>query len=185
MAVDLKPPLPPGYSLWLMPSGTAQDEMQGLIHQIAQAFDLKTFSAHATLLGLLRSQPAEDLDVKLDLVERLASEIAPFSLEMIGVGMRAMYFQSVFIPVVPSPEVVAANVRARELFGHEADPPYMPHFSVAYGDIAPVVKSSIATAIRGLYTFPKLIPIECVALVDHSGYPNEWKIVWEDLLTGT
>ncbi|TSC72886.1 MAG: hypothetical protein G01um101438_285 [Parcubacteria group bacterium Gr01-1014_38] len=172
---DLKPPLK-GYSLFLEAEGSEQKFLQELVDDLARKNRTFTFPAHVTLLGLLDKTPAD-----LDHVKQAGREIAAgyrgVVTEIVGMGIRRMYFQSVFLPVSPSSELMTMSQQARVLLGHEADPPFMPHWSAVYGDIDERQKRAIVRDLMGVVPFPKVVAIKNIALADVSGYPDEWKIL--------
>lgn len=179
---DLKPPLT-GYSLWLEAREPEQRFLQLLVYDLAREYSTRPFGAHATLLGLLDKREA-DLDTIGQACEKITSEFRGVVTEIIGVGTRDMYFQSVFLLVAPSEDLVVMSRRARTLLGHESDPPFMPHWSALYGDLDRRAKALIARELVTKLELPRVVAINNVALVDVRGYPDEWKIIQRYPFTG-
>lgn len=172
---DLKPPLT-GYALWLEAREPEQQFLQSLVDDLAREYNTRPFGAHATLLGLLDKGEA-DLDTIGKACEEIASEYRGVVTEIVGVGIRNMHFQSVFLLVAPSKDLVAMNHRARALLGHEDDPPFMPHWSAVYGDPDRRMQEFIARELINRVTLPRVVTVSNIALVDVQGYPDEWKVV--------
>lgn len=172
---DLKPPLT-GYSLWFEAAETEQEFWQELIDDLAHEGNTRSFRAHGTLIGLLDKGPAD-----VDQISRACREIAgsyrSVATEIIGVGMRDMYFQSVFLLALPTADLVAMNQQARKLLGHEHDPPFMPHWSALYGDFEWSVRKTATQRLLSRLVLPRTIPIAAITLVDVQGYPDEWKVI--------
>lgn len=172
---DIKPPLQ-GYALWLVAEEKEQQSLQQLVDQLANSYKTHGFSAHATLLGLLDKTWAEVDEIK-KISKDIANSFSGIAAEIVGVGMRQIYFQSVFLPVVPATELVAMNLLARKLLAYKNDPPFMPHWSMVYGDLDEATKKAIVNEIINQRQFPHVVPIRQLALVDVHGYPNEWKVI--------
>ncbi|MEX1997539.1 MAG: 2'-5' RNA ligase family protein [Candidatus Andersenbacteria bacterium] len=172
---DLKPPLK-GYSLWLEAKKSDQQFLQSLVDSLAQEHGVRSFGAHATLIGLLDKGPS-DLATIAQACEEIASGYRDVTSEIIGVGIRDMYFQSVFLLVTPTKDLVDMNQKARTLLGHESDSPFMPHWSALYGDITRHQKDAVAQRLITEVSFPHVVTINNIALVDVQGYEDEWKVV--------
>jgi 2'-5' RNA ligase len=172
---DLKPPLA-GYSLWLEADEENQADLQALADDLAHSFETRGFLAHATLLGLLDKSSA-DLDSIRAACAEIASIYNAVEGELIGAAVREAHFQCVFMPMVPTRELLAMNHRARHSLGHEMDPPFMPHWSAVYGDLDQVAKSGIVSAIQQRVAFPRRIQLQTLAVADVDGYPDEWEII--------
>lgn len=172
---DLKPPLT-GYSLWFETSGRYQERLQKLVDELASRFATCHFAAHATLLGLLEMGPGNLEDIKTH-CQILVSGATGLTTEVIGVGARNMHFQAVFMPAVPNAKLLELNKRARGLFGHENDAPFMPHWSALYGDLEQDAKQIASDLIWEQIAFPFVVPITDITLVDVTGYPDEWKVI--------
>lgn len=171
---DLKPPLI-GYSLWLEAEEKEQAFLQTLVDDLARRHGTRRFGAHLTLLGLLE-KTENDLEYIRRSSEDIAKNTAMLTTEIIGIGIRDMYFQSVFLPVSPSPELLRLNDAARKYFGHSGDAPYMPHWSGIYGDLGVATRHEVASSILFILRFPFTVPITNLALVDVKGYPDEWTV---------
>lgn len=171
-------PMPPlkGYSLWLMGSGKGWQSLQRLM-SLSQAIALSdsTFFAHATLIGLLDFRSIQKDELEQGALQ-LAQTCNPLTIEVTGIGMRDVYFQSMFLPIQPSVELMQLNTQARRIFKHENDPPFMPHLSLIYGYPKWLIKAEIAKMLMLEIQFPLSITLDQLALVRVDGYPHEWEI---------
>ena len=172
---DIKPPIK-GYAIWFDADVESQTKLQGLINTLAEWYEVESFLAHATLIGLLDKTKA-DLEAMQLACRELAGMFSEVLCEITGVGVRDAYFQSVFLTAVPSDKIVAINSQARILLGHEADVPYMPHWSAVYGDFSAEIKKGIVSDAWGTVELPMTVQLRNINLVDVSGHPKEWKII--------
>lgn len=174
---DLKPPLTGGHALWFMFAPHDHKELQSYIDWIAKEHQLARFDAHATLIGLLDFDKTRVPFIDQSTAE-LARQFTKFNLELTGIGMRDVHFQSVFLAAVPHSTFVQANQAARELFSHQGDPPLMPHASLVYSDMPSTAKrDAIASKLSATITFPWSLLVTDIAIADVSGHPNEWQII--------
>ena len=132
-----------GYSLWLMPEGETYRSFQALIARLAKQHDSPAFEPHMTLIGQVTG-PEEEVTAK---TAELAKSIDPYEIRLNSVGRLDEYFRCLFIHAKESKAVIAANLKARQIFGREEDPPYMPHLSLLYGNFTDETKASIVAEI--------------------------------------
>lgn len=180
MAEDIKPPIS-GYSIWYMLSEDDQVKLQQLIDKLSQIAGSCRFDAHATLIGLLDYKG--DRKQLVNGISTLARSSSPITAEVTGVGMRSAYFQSVFLPVVPSKPLLELNRAACTFFDQEKDSPFMPHISMAYGDFDWQIKQNMLEHIVAKVSFPQMVVFDRLALVRVDGYPDEWVIEEESPFT--
>lgn len=119
----------PTYHLWLRPSGRAQDLLGTAIQTLAHRLQAPVFEPHVTLLGNLIGTEHE----LLVRTERLAEKLQPLPITLTEPSYREEYFQCLFLKVKETPSILDAHTAARNLFGHEHGPAYMPHLSLVYG----------------------------------------------------
>lgn len=173
---DLKPPVK-GYALWLEAKPHDQEVFQDLADGLAGIYGTCRFLAHATLTPLLDTR-ASDLDNVRRVCTLLAESYRGVTMELVGVGMRDAYFQSVFMPAVPTADLMRMNLQARQQLGYEIQTPYMPHWSAVYGDLHRWVKQAVVQVLLAQFVFPKIVPLGTIALVDlRDGYPKNWEVI--------
>lgn len=168
---DIRPPLHEGYSIWFTLEDSQQKQLQRHISRLAKKFGGNDFLAHGTVIGLLDKKAAEleDLEEK---TQQLAKQCSPFEIEVIGFGARDAYFQSLFLVIAPPLPLVDMNAKARKLFGHESDPPFMPHLSLMYGMFDWKTKQAAAKTLK--LEFPVKYKVRSIALVNVEGNAEQW-----------
>lgn len=174
MTTDLKPPIR-GYSIWFMAGGEGHDQLRKVIEELGKLAGGPRFNAHATLLGLLDYTSDQKKWLEFG-TETLARQSPPIDVELLGIGMRNVYFQSMFLPIVPTQPLMELNQTARLIFHRQNDPPFMPHVSLLYGDFDWQLKREALQRIIATLTFPLHVTFDQIALVRVDRYPNEWVI---------
>ena len=133
MATDAEETVAPaGISLWLVPEGRDAERLSALIDELAARHGTPRFAPHLTLLPLLGG--AED-DV-LKRAARLARELPPLEVRLVGPETRDEYFRRLLVRAEATPALREAHARAAARFGREADPTFLPHVSLLYGRLA-------------------------------------------------
>lgn len=160
-----------GYSLWLMPEGEVYKRLNTLISRLSEEYSAPDFSPHVTLIGQVIG-PEEEI---ISRTSELASFIEPYEIKLTGTGFLDEYFRCLFVRVEETAEVMGANSRAREVFGRYADPPYMPHLSLMYGDFPPETKREIISGIDDDFNIS--FSVESIHLFSTSGGPGNWRRV--------
>lgn len=128
-----------GYSLWLMPTGGAYDKFSGIIKRLAEEYNAPLFEPHITLIGeIMRSE-----DYVLKRAKQLALGQNSFPITLNIVDYQDFYFRTLFIRAERTNLLQALHDRAKEMFGMENIPDYMPHLSVMYGNFPRAIKEQI------------------------------------------
>jgi 2'-5' RNA ligase len=123
-----------------MPEGAEHDRLAALIGGLAVRLGTVSFAPHVTLLpGVL----APERDV-LEIARALAAEVAPFPVELSGVGGAQAHFRCLYVRVRASEALRAAHACAARRFGREPDPSFDPHLSLVYGSLTAPVKAALA-----------------------------------------
>jgi 2'-5' RNA ligase len=68
--------------------------------------------------------------------------------------------------------LAAANWQAREIFGRQQDPDFMPHLSLLYGNFDAATKEQIIASIGP--AFNQSFPVAAIHLFSTSGEPKDW-----------
>ncbi|MBI4836223.1 MAG: hypothetical protein HY817_03105 [Candidatus Abawacabacteria bacterium] len=120
-----------GHSLWLLPKAdsSAHRDVNPLINRLAKVHGTPEFAVHATLIG---SVLGEEASVR-DQTRKIAARLRPY--EIVGNGQLSsnlgVLHQTLFIPVIQTPPVMAAYDTAQHVLGSNRGP-YFPHISLAY-----------------------------------------------------
>lgn len=156
------------YSLWIAPSRKVQEEVAETITGLSKRLNSPNFEPHVTLIGQFESEEKEAVDQ----IKKLASSIKPFVIEFSEISFSTTYFQSVFLRVKSSSELMEANLKAKKMLSLKNDV-FMPHMSITYGNQTMKERERITSEIKmpenDSFMFNKLI------LVLTSDEPKEWK----------
>ncbi|HKL18630.1 MAG TPA: 2'-5' RNA ligase family protein [Halalkalibaculum sp.] len=157
------------YSLWLRPHGDIAFSIQQRINKLSDKYGTPSFEPHVTLLSGIRYGETE----LIQLTETLAGALSPFDLLLTKAGYRDKFYQSLFVHIKKSSELMNAYNTALQLFGYEADEDFIPHLSLMYGDISREEKERILS-IMGR-EFHIRFEVHNLLLVNTEGKPDEWK----------
>lgn len=171
-----KPPFQNAYSLWLMPDKTSYDRLERMIGRLAEKLGTEKFIGHMTLIGGLTAATQPEVVRLYETADRFIkiAAPAPLEVELIGVGMRDLYTQSVFLMAVPTKELMGLYGEAMRAFRVSGAPPFMPHASLAYGDLNYSQKMSAMQYVDWASGFPMTVTFDRVALFDCNGMPSDW-----------
>jgi len=138
----------PGYSIWIMSGQGSQEVFQEKIREIASTFRgaAGPFQPHVTLLGHVQGSEADVLEK----TRSLAQSMAPFGMHLLGYGTTDERFKQLFIQIDRDRNITAARAAAEKAFGKTEPGEYMPHLSLAYGNLEPDAKARIMSAEKGL-----------------------------------
>jgi 2'-5' RNA ligase len=159
---------PSTYSLWLQPNGKAAHHLQERIKKLSRKYQTPVFSPHITLLGGLNESQTK----LISLVDTLAHTLHPFELMLTTVDHRNTFYQSLFVHVQETRQLMELHKMAVRFFGEPGDNHYMPHLSLLYGDLSVKEKGVILNNIGR--EFYKNIEIKSLVLMNTSGEPNQW-----------
>jgi len=159
------------YSLWLEPSGDIAYKLQERIKKLSKENGTPVFSPHVTLLGGLKASKEE----LIPLANTLASSAMPFELQLTKAGYLDTFYQSLFIHVNESPQLLELRKTACRLFDCGDENSYMPHLSLLYGDISKNEKQRILNMIgREFYIN---FTVKNIVLMHTDGKPDKWRKV--------
>jgi len=113
-----------------MPTGASYGRLKGVIDSLSLRYEAPQFEPHVTLVGGLKGS---EKDVTLK-TEKLSEEIRRFPIKLDGADYRNEFFKALFLRAQKEGGIFEANSKARETFGLPADPEYMPHLSLLYGN---------------------------------------------------
>lgn len=162
-----------------MPAGDVHRELKDLIYYLSEKYSSPKFDPHVTLMG--RVVGFED-----DIIYRtsqLAAAIKPYKIEFSKVEYLDQYFRCLFTRVNETDDVMGANYAAREIFARMADPKYMPHLSLLYGNFTSIIKEEIIAEIgKRLDLFFEARDIH---LFSTDSEPRDWHRIKEFALKST
>lgn len=156
------------YSLWLLPDEQVSQVLAAVINDVAMQYQAPVFEPHATLLGEVRIEFSE-LESK---TRQLATQIKPFRVTLGEVAVSTTYFQSVFVRLKTSLELMVAHMKAQELVEARPNTVFMPHMSLAYGDFPIKTRVEIAQQIR---LQDHSFEVDRVVITPSTPDPNDWQ----------
>ncbi len=100
--------------------------------KIVEIYGTPTFPPHVTLVGGIEG-------VVPDITEKtaaIAARLTPYEIQFGIIGSETGYHRKLFFSIAQSQRVMKANAIAQEMLGVRQGP-YLPHCSLAYGDLVP------------------------------------------------
>lgn len=157
------------YALWLRPFGDIAFSLKQRIRKLSEAHGSPLFEPHVTLLGGLTNSEVE----LVQMTNTIAISLKPFDVVLTRAGCRDTYFQSLFVYVEPSKELMNARKTAERLFGYESDEKFEPHLSLMYGNYPREQKERILNSMGR--EFHIRFPVDHLLLIQTGGDPSAWK----------
>jgi len=159
------------YSLWFMPKGDVCDRLSRVINQLSVRFAAPEFSPHVTLLGGCVGPRREVIRQSA----RVAAALRPFTIRLEEIDFRGEYFRCLFVHAALVEPLRKAHQAACQAFGHDREPPFMPHLSLLYGDFPRSFKEGVMAEMG-----PRLdvqFKVRSLHLYRTHGEPRRWRRV--------
>lgn len=155
------------YSLWIIPPSDLKRIIDEIILKLSKEYKSPKFEAHTTLLDGINS----DEKTIIKGTKALASELKTFPLQLGEISFSTTYFQSVFVRVKSTDELLEANLKAKKIFQMD-NKVFMPHISLLYGNHQMKLREKIASEIE----LPKYkyFKAEKIIVVPSTQNPAEW-----------
>ncbi len=166
-----------GYSLWLVPTGEANEKFTNLVKELAEENDAPVFQPHVTLLGDFLLSEEESIEK----TKQLVAGQKPFTIEVEQIDYEDYFFRTLFVRAKKTIPLLALHNRAKDIFNMQAVP-YMPHLSLLYGDFPVELKEKIIKEIgrdqSADFTVNKVTLLK-------GGEIKNWRIIGEFEFTPT
>jgi 2'-5' RNA ligase len=159
------------YALWLVPTGEAYRAFREIIRALSRRWDTPDFSPHVTLASGRGGSPAENVRRCKELAMCIKSLRIAFS----RIEGLDEFYRCLFLKAQECPRLLTAHRCARQVFGHAKHSQFMPHLSLLYGNLTPVVKAGIASEITP--QSPRSATMRQLWLVRIHGGPPGWRAV--------
>jgi len=155
------------YSIWLMPDDkTIYRKFENIVSKLSEDFGGPIFDPHITLMADVEMDKSKFLEK----VELLSKQIKPFKLETMDTSFSTTYFQSVFVFVKATADLMNARLCADEVFGRE-NSMFMPHISLLYGDFDMQTREKAMKSIE----MPRLsYAVDSLVVTPAAGDPKNW-----------
>ncbi len=155
------------YSIWIIPSEPLESTLKQVVVRLAKELEGPEFEPHMTLLGDIEG----DLTELKEKVKQLASKIDKLELSLGSVSFSTTYFQSVFVRVNSTAELMKLNLEAKKLFG-VSNNVFMPHISLLYGDHDMEVREQASLKVNIPEAF---FIVKELVVIPATSNPNEWE----------
>ncbi|GJP56808.1 hypothetical protein CLOM_g15854 [Closterium sp. NIES-68] len=148
------------YSIWAMPDeGSAfHASASAAISNLSTRFGCTAFEPHVTVIGAFgETEGLNDREV-VRRMEQLGKSLKPYDIHVMELASGRLFFQCVYLKMLPSNEVLHVHDKAVEVMGmdRDASAAYMPHLSLIYGDLSDDQKQEAKAAVGK--AFPSLLP---------------------------
>lgn len=162
-----------GFSIWIMSDEASQRAFHEEIKEISSTCRgaVGPFLPHITLIAQVQGGEAKVLEETRSIAER----VAPFRIHLLGFGTTEERFKQLFVKIERDRNLNMVRALAEKTYG-KADPgEYLPHLSLAYGNIEQDAKMRIANASRGLLDCE--FDAKVLAVVRTPEELKDWKMV--------
>jgi 2'-5' RNA ligase len=156
-----------GHALWLLPEQAVSTRVAAVIDHLARTRGGPRFLPHVTVVAGLE-KPAAELRTR---TRALARTLPPVAVTLGRAAARAEHFKALFVEV-DSTDLRALHLRAAAALGVAADPEYLPHLSLAYGEFTPAMKEAMLDRVGRRWGERCLL--DRLALVPLAGPPESW-----------
>lgn len=162
------------FSLWLRPppQSPAERLLRKVIREIARDNGFPHFPPHVTLVGGVEGTVA-DLHEK---TAEIAHDLTPYEIKFEGIRFSQSYFQNLFLQVVRTPQIMAANAAAETALGTAPRKEYQPHCSLVYGDMREEEVAPLRAALLEDGILEAGFAATAVELWQTEGAVKEWRL---------
>lgn len=163
------------YTLWLLLCEEDEIWIRGLITSLASELGTQAFFPHVTLVG---GFSAEGAQVESDL-RGLSRGQTAFDAEIAGIDMTSQFFTAFFLRLKMHPGLEALFSQAKDFGSGSMYPPveFMPHISLAYGEIDQEVKDALRTRLKGEFNQRSVRFDRLAYAYSGKGVPiSQWRI---------
>ncbi|CAI6005864.1 unnamed protein product [Closterium sp. NIES-64] len=131
-------------------------------------FKCTPFEPHVTVIGAFGAREGLDEQEVVKRMERLSASLKPYDIQVMELAAGRLFFQCVYIKMLPSKEVLHVHNEAVEVMGMDRNSvaAYMPHLSLIYGDLSDAQKQDAKAAVEE--TFSSLLPPKSASLPSPS-----------------
>ena len=156
-----------GHALWLLPEEAVSTRVAAVIDHLARTRGGPRFLPHVTVVAGME-RPAVDLRTRM---RALARSLPPLAVTLGRAAARAEHFKALFVEI-DSADLRALHIRAAAALGVPADPEYLPHLSLAYGEFTPAAKDAMLDRVGRRWG--ERCVLDRLALVPLAGSPESW-----------
>lgn len=163
-----------GYWIWGQFGEESTDKLRKIKKIVSDELGGPSFSLHITLSGPL---PSINSDM-YESIKKIASSTNRFNVETKSFKSTNVYFESLFIKIIKSKELLSIKERIDNRFGITPGD-YSPHVSLFYGIKNPSKKDNV---IRFLPKLPKQLLLDKISIVKVDEEIETWTILEQFML---
>lgn len=169
------------YSLWITFDDESQNVLQMVSDELSEEFGTPAFEVHLTLVP----DVAVSEQVAVESAEKIASilrrSFVDKELYPGYVDFSNTFFQTVFLRLEMTRELLEGYIYAQKMFELPAGSPYHPHISLVYADLEKMnsaLRQQIAERLDDTVVLESLVPTKLVVNKSAEN-PDEWETVGE------
>lgn len=168
-----------GFSIWLLPDDRTDNIFNNVILRLSEKFSTPLFTPHLTLSGTPEDSDPGRLQ---SIIDRIADVRPVFSVYTNKLVCGTPPFRRFYVHIEPVAELLSLAAECNELLNGSYSGKDNFHFSLMYGFTD---CERIQNYIREAdIMIPKGLHIQKIAVMDITGLPWEWKIIYSrNLLT--
>lgn len=155
------------YSIWIIPPEPIFSQLKKIIGSLSKENTAPLFDPHMTLLGNID----EDLSEIESKIRKLLTNAGGLRLELGPISFSSTYFQSVFVRVNSTAQLMQLNLDIKKALNME-NSVFMPHMSLLYGDHDMKSREEIASKIK---LYRSSFDVRKVVIIPEMPNPKDWK----------
>lgn len=155
------------YSIWITPSEPVFGQLDKIINDLSVKYNAPVFKPHMTLV----SGVEQEADQIKEVAEQLASSMEELPLSLGPVSFSTTYFQSVFVRINSTAQLMQLNIDAKKLLNVE-NTFFMPHISLLYGDHDMKTREKVVSEIQ---LEPVSFSGDKILIIPEVPTPSEWE----------
>ncbi|CAI7893483.1 unnamed protein product, partial [Closterium sp. NIES-53] len=144
------------FSIWAMPEeGSAiHASASAAISNLSSRFKCTPFEPHVTVIGAFGEREGLDEQEVVKRMQRLSASLKPYDIQVMELAAGRLFFQCVYLKMLPSKEVLHVHNEAVEVMGMDRNSvaAYMPHLSLIYGDLSDAQKQEAKAAVEETFS---------------------------------
>lgn len=169
--------LPPvtGLGLWILPDTDSEKKYHDTIIKYAEFAKSEPFIPHITLSRV----PELSISRLHECISQVSGICKPFELKVDQIACRAQPYQKICLECVTNPEFYSLADAVDKFFGGSYSKKTDPHLSLLYSRADCTELHPILNELNQIGSMKKPIPCTRLGLVQFSGTPADWKLLFE------
>ena len=153
------------WSIWLEPSELSQNQLSDIIKKLSKKFSFPSFAPHITLFGRVDNQ----YESTRLFLENIVGLYKPFILSITGIEQGPYPWKSFYLKIKKNDSLNLLQSKIDKYLNHYRDYEFMPHISLAYGEL------DISETELDDFSFPKLFYFDSISIVEMKGDTKSWE----------